>query len=259
MAGGGVLITVDANAAEAELHARLSEKFPDSVQRARLDVGDVRLEHPEHGLLIVERKSWPDLASSVTGLRYNEQKARQLALVAENPKATVIWLVVGSLPPWFAQWPAGSPVAGPAGHIEAAVVLTCVADGIPVLRAADSEAAVEVLALLARKLEEGGLDGAARAQRKTAAGYAGFAVKKSANVDGATTWQAMLASVRGLSAGKAKLIAERYPTAAALVAALAASSSAATATKTLSSIQVRRGGFAPSGPQWGLALAALER
>ena len=127
-----------------------------------------------------------------------------MALVASEPRTAVLWLVVGPLPSWFATWPPGSPRAGPAGHVESAVIMTCVVDGIPVLRALDTEAAVETVATLARKLGEGALDGAARAQRKTAAGYAGFSVKKGSNLDAASTWQTMLAAVRGLSATKAK-------------------------------------------------------
>ena len=230
-------IIVDTNAGEDDLFERISAKHPAS-RRARLDVGDVLVTHPENGSVVVERKSWADLAASLADRRYAEQKARQLAGVAADPSMTVVWLVVGQLPGWFADWPPGSPASAPAGRVEAAVISTAVGDGIPVLRALDGEAAAETVLALARKLGDNDLDGAQRAQRATAAGYAGLAVKKSSNADAATTWQAMLSTVRGISAAKAKILTDHFPGAAALTARVAALGTTKKAVKELATISV---------------------
>ena len=236
-----ILVTVDANAGESDLYVRLGALMGEErVQRRRLDIGDVLLEHPEHGSVAIERKRWDDLASSLADGRWAEQKARLMA-AASSEKMTVVYLVVGPLPGWHARWPPGRPAAGPAGHVECAVLGAAVGDGIPVLRALDGEAAAETVAALARKLEDNGLDGAARAQKATAAGYAGFSTKKSANVDAGVTWQAMLSAVRGVSAAKAKALAGLYPNAAKLAAAVEGAGSRKAATKLLAASALGEG------------------
>ena len=78
------VVRVDTNAGETPLFTALQARLgAEQVVRERLDVGDVVLTAPESGaMLIVERKSWPDLAKSLTDGRYAEQKARLLAAAA---------------------------------------------------------------------------------------------------------------------------------------------------------------------------------
>lgn len=234
-------IVVDTNAGENDMHDRLLKKFgAEVVSRARLDVGDVHLVHPEHGNVVIERKGWNDLAASLTDGRYAEQKARQMAAAADG-NTTVVYLVQGQLPGWFASFPGGNAQmqrAGACGRIESAVISTAVGDGIPVLRALDCESVAEHVATLYQKLHTGMLDGARRAQSKTAAGYAGLVhVKKASNTDAASTWVSMLATVRGMSAARAKLVAERYPCARSLVDEVTATD-AKGAIKRLADLQV---------------------
>ena len=83
-------------------------------------------------------------------------------------------------------------------------------------------------------------------QERTAAGYAGLLhVKKSSNVDGASTWQSMLASVHGLSASRAKVLAERFPSAKVLVTELAKASTPKSAVKMLAEIQLDKKKLGP--------------
>ena len=82
------VVRVDTNAGETPLFAALQARLgaEHHVVRERLDVGDVVLTAPDGGAtLIVERKSWPDLAKSLTDGRYAEQKARLLAAAAAPP------------------------------------------------------------------------------------------------------------------------------------------------------------------------------
>lgn len=214
-------IVVDTNTGEDGVFARLVAKYGDAVSRARLDVGDILLEGgTPTKRLVIERKSWADLISSVADGRYGEQKARQFAAVDGGDTAVVVWLVQGPLRTWHATASAftgGTTV----GRIEAAVIGTAVGDGIPVLRAADEEAVAETVAVLVDKMEANHLDGAARAQARAALGYAGMVkVRKSANVDTDSTWRGMLASVRGMSAVRAKSVTDVHATAAKLVSSL---------------------------------------
>ena len=70
-------------AGEAGLHAALVQRFgADQVERRRLDVGDVVLTGDSGAVVLIERKTWADLAKSLTDGRYAEQKARLLSCVA---------------------------------------------------------------------------------------------------------------------------------------------------------------------------------
>lgn len=154
-------VVVDTNSGEDFIFDKLGAKLGEArVSRRRLDVGDVHIAC-DGRLLIVERKSWADLQSSLTDGRLREQKARQMAAVAETPGARVIWLINGQLHSWHATVP---PASLPAGRAEAALINAAVGDDIPVLRARDDEGVVETLAHLATKLEAGRLDGGAAAQ-----------------------------------------------------------------------------------------------
>ena len=77
-------VRVDTNAGESALFAALQARLgAEQVVRERLDVGDVVLKTDDGGTaLVVERKTWADLASSLTDGRYAEQKARLLAVAA---------------------------------------------------------------------------------------------------------------------------------------------------------------------------------
>ena len=71
-------VRVDTNVGETPLFDALQARLgADLVARERLDVGDVVLSAGGDTLL-VERKTWVDLASSLTDGRYAEQKARLL-------------------------------------------------------------------------------------------------------------------------------------------------------------------------------------
>ena len=76
-------IVVDTNAGETALYSALVQRFgAEQVERRRLDVGDVMLTSGASGdVLLVERKTWPDLAKSLSDGRYAEQKARLLSAV----------------------------------------------------------------------------------------------------------------------------------------------------------------------------------
>ena len=90
-------IRVDTNTGENALFASLVGRFDSqTVRRQRLDVGDVLLS-AHSGTVVVERKSWADLAKSLTDGRYLEQKTRMLSFVAsaghEAQHSSLLFLV----------------------------------------------------------------------------------------------------------------------------------------------------------------------
>ena len=186
-------IMVDTNAGENGLFEKIAAKAVCPVTRERLDVGDVSIIS-KHGTILVERKHVADLISSISDGRYANQRARQLAAVAadETGRTQVVWIVEGPLSGWFALH---KPMDFPNGQMEAAIISTAVRDGIPILRALNSEAVAEMVLYLYKRLDAGDLDGAAKAQKRAAAGYGDIVhVKKARNHDAGLTFKMMIAT-----------------------------------------------------------------
>jgi ERCC4-type nuclease len=242
-------IAVDTNAGEAGLHAALVQRFGEStVERRRLDVGDVVLTGGDSGaVVLIERKTWADLAKSLTDGRYAEQKARLLSCVAagcgaraeegdaseasgEEAEAAgaarmptrAVYIVEGALKGWAGA--VGGAMGGLSkmknARLEAAIVMTACRDGVPVLRAKDAAHTAELVGYLYSKLCEGALDGGGGGGAGGGGGYASLLKKrKRDNLSNETTWQVMLAQVPGMSPAKAAAVAARYPSLSALAAA----------------------------------------
>jgi ERCC4-type nuclease len=240
-------IAVDTNAGEAGLHAALVQRFGEStVERRRLDVGDVVLTGGDSGaVVLIERKTWADLAKSLTDGRYAEQKARLLSCVAggggaraeegdaseasgEEAEAAgaarmptrAVYIVEGALKGWAGA--VGGHMGGLSkmknARLEAAIVMTGVRDGVPVLRSKDAAHTAELVGYLYTKLRDGALQSAGGGAG--GGGYASLLKKrKRDNLSPETTWQVMLAQVPGMSATKAAAVAARYPSLSALAAA----------------------------------------
>ena len=98
------------------------------------------------------------------------------------------------------------------------MISTVVRDGIPILRALNAEAVAETVLYLYKRMAAGELNGEAKAQKRAAEGYAGAVhVKKSKNMDGNMVFKMMLATIPGVSIGKAASVIAAYPNPAALV------------------------------------------
>ena len=120
-------------------------------------------------------------------------------------------------------------------QVEAAVVMTSVRDGVPVLRSKDGAHSAALVGYLFDKLRAGALlvpscSGAAAAGGDApssppppSSGYARLVVQKRRrdNMTPETTWEVMLAQVPGMSAHKAAAVAAAFPTMVALAAASA--------------------------------------
>jgi ERCC4-type nuclease len=77
-----VTVTVDSRPGESSLHASLTAIFEGSavvaLERAQMDLGDVRVVTASQ-TLVIERKTFQDLVSSILDGRWQEQKIRLLA------------------------------------------------------------------------------------------------------------------------------------------------------------------------------------
>ena len=238
-----VVIKIDTNGGEDSLAQFITAKAPENVtvSRERLDVGDVRIEAPSGGIVVIERKTWADLQSSLRDGRYKEQKARQMRSIADaDGKLIMVYAVeAGRVNDWKSDSSSNSRGGVATKHVDAAIAMTSVRDGIPVLRSANTDHTADLALYLAKKLAAGELSGTSHAVLASASGYAGFvkSSKKRANMDSGTTWQTMLATITGVSAKKAKCVVDAYATPAELCMALAAETDVETREKLLADIK----------------------
>ena len=78
-----------------EMVKSTESKFDISVVDENLDIGDIKIYDGENLLLIIERKSVADLASSIKDGRYNEQSFRLNSHPLHNHN--IIYLIEGSI------------------------------------------------------------------------------------------------------------------------------------------------------------------
>jgi ERCC4-type nuclease len=213
----GDAIVVDSNAGEGEIFELLHASEPAAVRRQRLDVGDIVLR-ANGETIIIERKATNDLASSLTDGRYKDQKLRQLAAVAQDPdgKTKLVYIVEGPLMAHDMATQGGVTVR----QLECAILKTAVRDAIPVIRVPCKKSLADTVLYLFRELKAGELDGESKAQQRAAAPLADLHVKKAKNVTVPVMWRMALATVPGMSMGKADQFAKQYPGPASLADAI---------------------------------------
>ena len=91
----GVKLLVDAREPSS-----LRERFPNSEVRT-LDIGDFQVVgEDEKPLVVFERKTWGDFASSIRGKRLGDQTARTVAFCQSNDARPVLLLEHSQVPGW---------------------------------------------------------------------------------------------------------------------------------------------------------------
>jgi ERCC4-type nuclease len=203
-------ITVDTNAGENGLYESLkAELGEDAVQRQRLNVGDVQITTETGEAVIVERKTWHDLASSLRDGRYHNQKAAMVG--AAEAGATVLYVVEGGVRGWHGVTKCGDLIV-PNSQLEAAIAKTAVRDNVPVLRTANVQHTKDLVVYLAKQLVAGEL------QHKPVVAEP---VKKrhTRDLDGATLFTHLISNVPGMSAAKATAVSKSFGCFADLAAA----------------------------------------
>ena len=203
-------ITVDTNAGETALYEALKEELgEEAVQRLRLDVGDVQISTQTGEAVIVERKTWHDLASSLRDGRYHNQKAAMVG--AAEAGATVLYVVEGGVRGWHGNTKCGQLIV-PNSQLEAAIAKTTVRDNLPVLRTANVQHTKDLVVYLSKQLAAGEL------QHKPIVAEP-VKKKRTRDLDGASLFTHLLSCVPGMSAAKAKAVSQKYSSFAELTSA----------------------------------------
>ena len=188
------IVTVDTNSGEDFIFEGLTSSFKGGeVVRCRLDVGDVQIEKGDVKL-IVERKTWNDLRSSLSDGRYAEQKAR--AMGSKEEGCEFCYLIEGQCPDWSASSYHGA---------RCAAVKMSVRDKIPVFMTKSKDETSSLIEYLANQVNNGNL----YTSSSSASVGTSCSKRKRDNLDDpASVLTAMLSVIPGMSTKKAKVVVE---------------------------------------------------
>lgn len=184
-------------------------------ERRNLDVGDFEIASSERVAMIVERKTWSDLVSSVAGRRLSDQTAR----IVEKCRT------VGARPVLLIEHDRVVGWDGKSGGLGNKFLDCCLVkyalDGFSVIRTRDVEHTRDVVEWLLRRCRDGKVPSFAPdfAFDRENAGSSSRRFRKK-DYDDDNAWRDMLTAVRGVSKAKANKIVAKYRNAPALLEAL---------------------------------------
>ena len=218
------LVTVDAHASEDAVFQALRDEVGESpsilVARGPLDLADVVIEREDGaGTLYVERKVSSDWVASVKDGRRKEQSQRWAQSREDGSRDKFVYLIEGAPVPMNKALSA--PPRGMTGQqYNAAIMMTQMRDGFPVLHARDAADSARKLIYLASKLakNELGEEASEAVARRVVVGLDAKAHKRKRDnlEDPSTLLSAMLGCMPGMSPAKAATIVEAFPTPRAL-------------------------------------------
>ena len=188
-----------------------------TAETQNLDIGDIVIRNEAGKELIIERKTWADLKSSLSDGRYSEQKARLLAYRDEHEHCKIVYLFEGHV-----------PTIADEKQSRAASIKMAVRDGISVIYSGNAKESAKTLEYLQKCLLDGTLEAEHKRATVEASGYAGVVhhSKKRKNAE-ENMAAIMLCAIPGVSAVKAKAVLDAFPTLAELVDAVRADGSKA--------------------------------
>lgn len=206
-----MLVTVDTNAGEDAVFAALSETGIDGfdIRRQRLDVGDVRISLGSDGLTVVlERKTWADLASSICDGRLAEQKSRMV-----EGRVRYAYVIEGMhVEDWDGSYRKLSHKC-----MWAALVKLQLRDNVDVMFARSPSDMATLVCYIAQQMREGGFQ---QGVDRSAISGVGVVKRKRDNLlEPLAALRAMLTVIPGMSSSKAEIVVAAFPSVAHLVAA----------------------------------------
>lgn len=180
-------------------------------ERENLDVGDFEITNSgERTAVIIERKSWSDLVSSLSGGRLGEQTVRIVDKCRETGARPILLVEHDKVVGWE-----GSSGATSNKFIDCTLVKYAL-EGFSVVRTKNIHHTRDVVLWILERCKDGKVP--SFTPDFTFRGEAGG--KKFRKKDYGDPWEVMLTAIRGVSRPKAKLIAAKFPNAITLSSAL---------------------------------------
>lgn len=183
-------------------------------QRENLDVGDFQIANPTENIaVIIERKTWSDLISSLGGGRLGEQTARIVDKCRETGARPILLVEHDKVHGW-----GSAKSSGISNKFLDCTLVKYALEGFSVVRTRDVQHTRDVVLWILERCNNDKVP--SFAPNFTFRGEAGS--KKFRKKDYGNPWEMMLTAIRGVSKPKAKLIAAKFPNAIALSSALRA-------------------------------------
>lgn len=177
----------------------------------KLDVGDFHItDHEKNVLVVFERKTWSDFASSVTTSRLTDQTQRTVSFCKAKEARPILIIECPVVHDW----------SGKQGSASNKFLDCCVnkysLEGYSVIRTRDQQHTRDVVNWIWRRCKDGKVPTfEASMQFRGEAGEVSF--KKSVNLTPKKTWENMLTAIKGVSKARARDIAIKFPNAEHLV------------------------------------------
>jgi ERCC4-type nuclease len=183
------------------------------LQRRMLELGDVQVKMGEQ-VIIIERKTWSDLVSSLNDGRYSNQKARLCAERERNAGLKFLYLIEGAPPSYD-----GTTRNTANSNAYAALMKMALRDNITSIWSANSSDAARCVLYIIMALSKNGFESTA-ARAGLAEGYSKFVkhTSKRKNTE-ENQFEVMLTSIPGISPVMATGLVAVYPTVLELVQA----------------------------------------
>jgi len=183
---------------------KLAVLLPDNntnIVHKQLDVGDFLYEIDGKPKLVIERKTYADLASSINGGRYKEQKAR----LSSFDCPTKAYLIEGARPTSTSNSNKFSKITP--STLDSAILGTSLRDGFTIITSQSLEHTAELLLKLLDKLPE-----YISAKSEPADSYVSLIkTAKKENMTAENCYISQLCQIPGVSTTIASAIAVAYP------------------------------------------------
>jgi len=191
---------------EREIIARLSQKGVVHTVKT-LDIGDFLYKQTDSDtpVLIIERKSVPDLKASIVDGRAREQKARMLNTGISRDR--ILYLVEGNLNKDLTEIVSSMPV----GNYIGSIINTMFRDGLKVYKTSSITETVEFLTKILSKLEKDGPDYFKYVSEMSDTKYSStLSKKKKENMTPNVWFITLLSQIPQISETTASVITQEY-------------------------------------------------
>lgn len=174
-----------------------------NIKLTQLDIGDFLFKKDDETVILIERKTIPDLSSSIKTGRYREQKLR--ILNSSVPKDRIIYLIEGDL------YKADKyKFCLPKKTLISAIINLIIRDNIKVIFTKDLEDTFKWLEIMYNKIEDNKLlSGGGEKEQKTQYLESIKSVKKE-NMNPMNCYIIQLSQIPGVSVKIATQISEKY-------------------------------------------------
>jgi len=211
------IIRIDTNPHETALfehvnRLRSERSLPITLERCRLDVGDVEIVVPaqegSNEVLWLERKTWADWVSSITDGRYRDQKKRALQAIDGQPNGRLVYIFET---PHLERWNESTRNMKNVVPI-AASVKTMMRDHVPVIRVHSTIDSAELTLYLCKQLAEGNLNADARQRAIESRQSAVYKRKRSCDMQPDALFKGMLSAIPGMGQRKVEALYDEFKT-----------------------------------------------